>query len=81
MNAYLIFILSVLLVAYLFQLIVEIVNLSHLQEDLPAEFRDFYNQDKYRTSQKYLRENTVAHLVESSAYTPILIGFFAGGWL
>ena len=79
MNGYLLFILAVLLINYFVHLVVEIVNLRHFQVELPSDFRGYYDEKKYQTSQQYLRDNTVADLVESSIYTPILIGFLLLG--
>ena len=79
MNIFLVVILAVLVGTYLLQLFVEIVNLSHFKEDLPEEFRDYYQEDKYRSSQKYLRDTTAADLVESSISTPIMIAFLLFG--
>lgn len=79
MNIFLGFILAVLVGTYLIQLLVEMVNLSHFQEDLPEEFRDHYQEDKYRSSQKYLKDTTTAELVQSSIYTPMLIAFLLFG--
>ncbi len=79
MNLYLILILTILVATYLIHLIVEIINLKCFQENLPEEFVGSYDPDKYRKSQKYLKDNTIVTLVESSLTTPLLITFLVLG--
>ena len=49
--------------------------MRHVNPKLPAEFVGFYDQEKYEKSQKYLRENTLTGLVQTTIQTPILILF------
>ena len=79
MNGYLILILTVLIGTYLLQLVVEIINIHHFQEELPKEFQTHFSTEKYQLSQKYLRETTIADLIENSIYTPLLISFLLFG--
>ena len=58
MNPYLIFILSVIIITYTLELVVELLNLKNLTPELPAEFRDIYDTDRYEKSQLYLKDNT-----------------------
>jgi len=58
MNGYLIFILAVLILSWLLDLVLEMLNLRSLTPDLPAEFQGSYDAGKYATSQQYLRDTT-----------------------
>lgn len=57
-NLYLIFILAVLLLQYLLDLVVDVLELRSLQPELPAAFRDVYDEEKYAESQTYTRVRT-----------------------
>lgn len=57
-NFYLTFILALLAAEYLLGLLTDRLNLGRLSPDLPAEFRGFYDPQKYERSQAYLRETT-----------------------
>ena len=71
MNYFLIIILGVLIGTYVLDLIVDTLNVRHVKTDLPEEFRDCYDADKYKKSQEYLRENTRFGIVSDSIMTPI----------
>lgn len=58
MNGYLIFILAVLILSWLLDCALEMLNLRSLTPDLPAEFKGWYDAGKYATSQQYLRDIT-----------------------
>jgi STE24 endopeptidase len=58
MNIYLVIILAALIGSYLLDLIADWLNVRNLKEELPAEFDGWYDAEKYKTSQKYLRERT-----------------------
>jgi len=79
MNYFLIIILSVLIGTYLLDLVVDTLNVRHVKTDLPEEFRDCYDADKYKKSQKYLRENTRFGIVSDSIMTPVTIVFILLG--
>jgi len=84
MNIYAIIILAALLVDYLLDLITEILNLRALDEKVPSEFSDTYDEDKYAKSQKYTRVRTKFGLITSTFNLLLLLGFwFSGGfnWL
>ncbi|MCI5150534.1 MAG: M48 family peptidase, partial [Candidatus Electrothrix sp. MAN1_4] len=81
MNAYLIFILTVLVLGYILDLIVALLEIRSLQPELPAEFRDVYNQEKYRTSQEYTRVTTGFSLIQDTVTLVLtLIFILAGGF-
>jgi len=72
------------LLDYLLSLTADILNLRHWQTNIPAEFETFYDQQKYATSQEYLKVNTqFGLLVATIDLLLLLIFWFAGGfsWL
>jgi STE24 endopeptidase len=84
MNSYLAVILAALLLRYGLELLSEWLNLRHVQEELPAPFQGWYDAEKYRTSQRYLREKTGFGIVADTVQTASLVAFIlAGGfrWL
>ena len=48
MNAYLVLILVFLLGTWLLDLLENLLNVAHLCTELPEEFRDLYDADRYR---------------------------------
>ena len=79
MNPWLIFILVVLVGNFLLNTIVSLLNLQALSPDLPNEFQDTYDQEKYRESQAYTRVQTTFSLVENSVLTVVIVLFLLGG--
>ncbi|MDH3329619.1 MAG: M48 family metallopeptidase [Desulfobulbaceae bacterium] len=79
MNGYLIFILAVILLSYLLEGIVSILNLRSLTPELPAEFSDVFDEKKYAKSQKYTRATTGFGFLQSSIMTMITIPFILLG--
>jgi len=79
MNPFFIIVLTILIVAYLLDLIVDTLNVRHLKTDLPQEFEGCYDAEKYKKSQEYLRENTRFGMFCDTVETPITIGFFLFG--
>ena len=79
MNPWLIFILAVIGGSYLLNTIISLLNLKALSPDLPDEFADTYDQEKYSQSQEYTRVQTKFSLVENTIITVITIIFLVGG--
>lgn len=79
MNYFLIIILAVLIGTYLLDVVVDTLNARHVKTELPEEFRDCYDADKYKKSQEYLKENTRFGIVSDSIMTPITIVFILFG--
>ena len=50
MNLYLVIILVILVGQYLLGLVVDRLNIKHLNPELPGEFKGFYDEDKYAKS-------------------------------
>jgi STE24 endopeptidase len=74
-------ILCTLVGAYLMNLLADLLNLKHLEPDLPEEFKDHFDTEKYKRSQAYLIENTRFGFIVSTTDLAILIIFwFSGGF-
>ncbi len=79
MNIYLIVILGILIVHYGLDLIVETLNVRHGSHALPDEFKGYYDDQKYRRSQEYLKERTVFSLVTGGFFLLVTITFIILG--
>lgn len=78
MNIYLIIILIILIGKYILDTTVEILNVKHVRTALPEEFKGYYDADKYRKAQAYLKEKVKFGLIEDtiiSSFTVIFILF------
>lgn len=79
MNAYLIFILALLVFNWLLSLIVETLNVRNVSTEIPAEFQGIYDAEKYAKSQRYLRDNTRLGQVQAAIILPLTITFILLG--
>jgi STE24 endopeptidase len=79
MNIYLAIILFILIGKYILDLIIEILNLRHVSPDLPAEFADCYDAERYRRSQQYLKETTRLGIIAESILIPLIVAFILLG--
>jgi STE24 endopeptidase len=79
MNFYLLFILTILIVSYVLEVLVEILNLKNLKTDLPEEFAGYYDAENYQKSQQYLKENTWFGIITETVFTPLTIAFILLG--
>jgi len=79
MNAFLIIILVILIGDYILGLVVDTMNVKHLKTELPEAFSGYYDGEKYRKSQEYLKENTRFDLITGSVTTPAIIAFILLG--
>ncbi len=79
MNIFLFVILAILIVNYLLNIVVETLNVRHLKTGLPKEFAGYYDGEKYRKSQEYLKEDTRFGIITDSITTPVIIGFILLG--
>ena len=66
-------IIGILVFHYILELIGDILNVRALDVKIPEEFKDTYNQEKYATSQRYLKENVRLSTVLSTINICILI--------
>jgi STE24 endopeptidase len=79
MNCFLVFILIILIGTYFLEILVDILNVRHIQTNLPLEFKGFYDAEKYSQSQKYLQDNTRFGIIKSSVIVPAAIAFMLLG--
>ena len=79
MNYFLLIILAVLIGTYVLDLIVDTLNVRNVKTALPEEFEGYYDTDKYKKSQEYLRENTRFGIINDTITTPITIAFILLG--
>lgn len=79
MNLYPVIILVILIGQYLLSLVVDRLNIKHLNPELPNEFKGFYDEDKYAKSQRYARENSTFGLIQSTINIAIIIPFILLG--
>ncbi|MEA3233024.1 MAG: M48 family metallopeptidase [Thermodesulfobacteriota bacterium] len=79
MNPYLIFILAVILIGYILDLTISIVNLSSLDPRLPDEFIDVLDGERYAQSQNYTRTTTTFSMIKETATTTLTIAFILIG--
>ncbi|MCS3643350.1 M48 family metallopeptidase [Salinibacter ruber] len=81
MNTYAALILAALLAEYVLNLGSDLLNLRHLQPELPAEFRDTFDEAEYERAQAYTRTTIRFGLVSSTFGLAVLLVFwFAGGF-
>ena len=78
-NSYLLFILFVLVLSYLLELAVGILNLRSLSPVLPKEFEGVFDREEYARSQEYTRATTRFTLVQSSCSLLLTLGFIVVG--
>jgi len=79
MNGYLIFILALLVFNWLLSLIVETLNVRNVSTEIPAEFEGIYDDEKYATSQRYLKDNTRFGQIQAGIMLPLTIAFILLG--
>ena len=79
MNTYLAVILTILIVEYFFNLLVETLNLKNIKTHLPDEFTNLYDSEKYEKSQRYLKETTRFELSTDTLMTFLTIAFILAG--
>ncbi len=81
MNIYVVVILLAIAANYLLNLVSDLLNLRALNNRLPEEFRDVYDEEKYRKAQSYTRVRTRFGLLTSTFSLLVLLVFwFAGGF-
>ncbi len=84
MNTIAWIILSALILNYLLNLAADILNLRELRTRPPDEFKPYYDAERYRQSQAYLRDNTRFGWVSASFNLFVMLAFWFGGgfpWL
>ena len=79
MNTYLVIILVILVGKYILDLVVDILNVKNASPVLPKEFERYYDADKYKKSQGYLKENTNFGIIKNTLFTAITVVFILMG--
>jgi len=78
MNIYLI-IVAILIIRFAVDLVVDLLNLGMVSEKLPAEFAEWYDDEKYSKSQRYLRETTRFGIITDTISTVATLIFITLG--
>jgi len=76
---YLVIIIAFLLLSYSVSSISDYLNVKNLKESLPEEFVGYYDKEKYKTSQKYLKDRTKFSFISSTTTLIISILFILVG--
>ncbi|NNC89245.1 MAG: M48 family metallopeptidase [Akkermansiaceae bacterium] len=80
-NILAIILLIALLALWNLDFISALLNLKNLRPELPPEFRDTFDEDKYAKSQEYTRAGTKFEILTSLAsLTVLLVFWFIGGF-
>jgi STE24 endopeptidase len=79
LNGYLIFILGILLLGYLLELVVAVLNLRSLTPQLPAEYIGVSDPEPYERSQEYSRATTRFALIQSTVSLALTLVFILAG--
>ncbi len=79
-NMYLIIILGIIVFQYLLSCVVKILNIKALSSELPKEFSDTFDQDKYLKSQEYTKTNTKFSFLTSTFSLILNLVFILGGF-
>ncbi len=74
-------ILATLVISFLMSLLADYLNIGNLTSDLPEQFTDVYDTDRYQRSQAYLKTTTRFGLITSGIDLVLLLAFwFLGGF-
>ena len=76
MNIIAVIILVVILAEFILNFISDLLNLKMVRSDLPDDFRGWYDGDRYRKSQEYLKVNTRFGWIVSSFGLAVFLTFW-----
>ena len=76
MNIIAVIILVVILAQFILNFISDLLNLKMVRSDLPDDFRGWYDGDRYRKSQEYLKVNTRFGWIVSSFGLAVFLTFW-----
>jgi STE24 endopeptidase len=79
MNPYLPLILAFLAGSWLLDAVADLLNLRHAAPELPDEFRDVFDSEKYRRAQTYLGDHTRFDLGTNAFMLLVTLAFILGG--
>jgi len=81
MNVYLLIIVIFMLVSFFIDSIADYLNIKNMSDVLPEEFKGYYDEEKYKKSQNYLKDKTVFDFINSVfVLVAQLIFIIAGGF-
>jgi len=83
-NTIFVVIIAVLVFGYVLNQILDLLNLKHTAPDLPEELKGIFDEEEYRKSQLYKRDNTRFSFITSTLSLMVMaVVFFLGGfgWL
>ena len=75
-NTVAILLLFALLLLWNLDFVATLLNLGSLRPELPEEFTEVYNPEKYSESQEYTRATSKFGIIASIASLTILLGFW-----
>lgn len=78
-NGYLLALLVILPGTCCLRLVVELRNLSRLQQHIPAEFADCCEPDRYRQLQRYVRDRTRFSMLVDASVSALTVAFILAG--
>ncbi len=79
MNPYLVFIITVILFTFILDVVLSYLNIGSMEPNLPKEFEDVFDSEKYAKSQDYTKVTTRFSLLQSIIMTPLTIAFIIYG--
>lgn len=79
MNIYLVVIITFLVLRFALNTIADLLNVRAASPDLPVEFQGYYDDQKYRTSQAYLKANTMLDRVQACFNLFVTVSFILLG--
>lgn len=79
MNIFFIIILTTLLLDFFIEQASNYLTIHSLKPELPHEFKDVYDHEKYAVSQQYSKSNTRFNIISSTSNRMILLGFWLLG--
>ena len=79
MNIYFFIIIGIIVFEYLLSFVVKALNIGALDPNLPSEFSDTFDKDKYIKSQEYTKTNTKFSYITSTFSLIISLTFILGG--
>ena len=72
-NIYYTLIIGALLLEYALSTVSSVLNMNNISKDVPDEFKEYYDEEKYSKSQSYLKEKTKFGLISSSLNLIVMI--------
>ncbi|MDR2399264.1 MAG: M48 family metallopeptidase [Endomicrobium sp.] len=79
MNIFTCLVLSFVVAIYLIETISDLLNLKNISNDIPQEFEDFFDKEKYAKAQNYLKDNTRFSILSSTITLVLQIVFILAG--